>query len=130
MQNYNLNHCQSARTLITSGKSNYRGEETDKNVAQRVFDITTKFMQPIDMLTLEIKSVDEILPSVRDVHQALANYPKLPSDYQGLSKVKEWMDRMNLMKASDSLSDEDARQLKFDLESAMQRFNDVVLKGL
>ena len=70
--------------LLTQGKSNYRGEETDKNLAQRVFDITTKFMQPIDMLTLEIKSVDEISPSLRDVHQALMNYPKLPADYQGL----------------------------------------------
>ena len=44
-------------------------------------------MQPIDLLALEIKSVDEVLPSLKDVQQALANYPKLPSDYQGLNKV-------------------------------------------
>ena len=37
---------------------------------------------------------------------------------------------MSSMAASDSLSEEDARQLKFDLESAMQNFNDVVLKGI
>lgn len=69
------------------GSSNYKGEETDRNLAQLVFDITTKFMQPIDLLALEIKSVDEVLPSLKDVQQALANYPKLPSDYQGLNKV-------------------------------------------
>ena len=130
MAQYNLTHCQSAKMLLTQGKSNYRGEETDKNLAQRVFDITTKFMQPIDMLTLEIKSIDEISPSLRDVHQALLNYPKLPADYQGLQTIQRWVDKVSTMKASDSLSDDDARQLKFDLETAMQRFNDVVLKGI
>ena len=84
----------------------------------------------MDMLALDIKSVDEILPSLRDLHGALSNYPKLPSDYQGLTKVQGWVEKMNVMKASDSLSDDDARQLKFDLDSAMQRFNDVVLKGI
>ena len=82
------------------------------------------------MLTLEIKSVDEILPALRDVHQALSDYPKLPSDYQGLANVQKWVEKMNVMKASDDLSDDDVRQLKFDLDSAMQRFNDVVLKGI
>ena len=129
MQHYNLTHCQSARHLITTGKSNYKGEDTDRTTAQKVFIITTSFMQPIDMLALEIKSVDEILPSLRDLHQNLGSYPRLPSDYQGLSKVQEWVDKMSTMKASDDLSDEEARQLKFDLDSAMQRFNDVVLKG-
>ena len=130
MQNYNLNHCQSAKSLITKEKSNYGGEETDSNMAQRVFAVTTSFMQPIDMLTLEIRSVDEILPAIRDVHSALNSMPKLPSDYQGVQKVGSWVTKMNSMAASDSLSEDDARQLKFDLESAMQSFNDVVLKGI
>jgi len=60
---------------IQAGRSNYKGEDTDKNLAQRVFDITTKFIQPIDVLALGITSVDEIAPPVRDVHQALLNYP-------------------------------------------------------
>lgn len=61
--------------LITKKASNYKGEELDKNLAQRVFDITTKFMQPLDMLSLNITSVDEILPPLRDVQQALSSYP-------------------------------------------------------
>ena len=60
---------------IKEGRSNYKGEDTDKNMAQRVFDITTKFIQPIDVLTLGINSVDEIAPPIRDVHAALLNYP-------------------------------------------------------
>lgn len=29
---------------IKEGRSNYKGEDTDKNMGQRVFDITTKFI--------------------------------------------------------------------------------------
>ena len=72
------------------------------------------------MLALEIKSVDEVLPVISDVHRALIDYPKLPSGYQGLNVVSNWVNKMKAMKASDSLSDEDARQLKFDLDSSMQ----------
>ena len=126
---YGLEHCQSARTLIAKKASNYKGEELDRNLAQRVFDITTKFMQPMDMLSLNITSVDEILPPLRDVHQALLNYPQLPSDYTGLANVGKWVEKLGAMKASESLDEDEARQLRFELEGAMQRFNDIVLKG-
>ena len=129
MDNYNIQHCQSAKSLLKAGQSNYRGEETDRNLAQRVFDITTKFIAPCDVLALDIKSVDELMPPLKDVQSALQNYPNLPADYQGLSCVTRWVDKMSAMKASDELNDEDTRQLKFDLEGAMQRFNDVVLRG-
>ena len=91
MDQYNISHCMSAKTLLKSGQSNYRGEETDRNLAQRVFDITTKFIAPMDVLALDIKSVDELLPAIRDVVAALQNYPNLPADYQGLPKINNWL---------------------------------------
>ena len=92
IQQYSLEHCQSAKNLINKKASNYKGEELDRNLAQRVFDITTKFMQPLDMLSLNITSVDEILPPLRDVQNALSSYPQLPKDYQGLVNVTKWVD--------------------------------------
>ena len=86
-------------------------------------------MHTIDALSLDIYSVDEIFPSLKEVQTALSNYPQLPGDYEGLNKVTAWVDKLSGMKASDSLTEEDARQLKFELEGAMQRFNDIVLKG-
>ena len=127
MKYRSLSHCQQARTLLKNGQSNYRGEETDRNLAQRVFDITTKFMQPIDVLALDIRSVDELLPSIRDVQGALQAYPNLPSNYEGLAKVQNWLNKMQAMRASDELSESDARQLKMDLDDAMQQFKDIVL---
>lgn len=67
MAEYNLDQCQSAKIRIQAGKSNYKGEDTDKNAAQRIFDITTKFIQPVDMIALGINAVDEIMGPVRDV---------------------------------------------------------------
>ena len=104
---------------MKSGQSNYRGEETDRNLAQRVFDITTKFIAPIDVLALDIKSVDDLLPPLRDVQQALQAYPNLPADYQGLPTVTVWVNKMSTMKAHEEISEEDARQLKFELDGAM-----------
>ena len=67
MEMYSIQHCQSAKALLKAGKSNYNGEETDRNLAQRVFDITTKFIAPMDVLALDIRSVDELLPALRDI---------------------------------------------------------------
>lgn len=44
MAEFSLDHCQSAKMRLREGKSGYKGEDTDKNLAQRVFDITTKFI--------------------------------------------------------------------------------------
>lgn len=44
MAEYSLEQCVTAKNLIKAGKSNYKGEDTDKNAAQRIFDITTKFI--------------------------------------------------------------------------------------
>ena len=78
-------------------------------MAQRVFDITTKFIAPIDVLALDIKSVDDLLPALRDVQKALTEYPNLPADYQGLPTVAAWVNKMSVMKAAEEISDEDAR---------------------
>ena len=64
------------------------------------------------------------------MQQALKNYPQLPAEYEGLAHVDRWMQKLSTMKASDNLTDDDARQLKFDLEQAMQRFKDVVLSKI
>jgi len=45
MQNYSLEQCQSAKVRIQAGRSNYKGEDTDKNAAQRAFDMGLKFIQ-------------------------------------------------------------------------------------
>jgi hypothetical protein len=79
-----LHHCMSAIMRIKAGRSNYSGEDTSRILAQRVFEITTKCITANDVLELGMNSVDDVAPRIRDVHQALNNYPNLPSSYTGL----------------------------------------------
>lgn len=66
---------------IKVGKSNYSGEDISRNLAQLVFEITTKCITANDVLELGMNSVDDVAPRIRDVHQALNKYPNLPSSY-------------------------------------------------
>ena len=75
-----------------------------------------------------IVSVDELLPGLRMVQSAVQNYPNLPQSYTGLAQIGNWVNKMSGMRATDDLSEEDARQLKFELESAMQSFEEVLGK--
>lgn len=55
---YGLVHCQSATRRIKEGKSGYKGEDTDKNLAVRVMDITSKIISAMDILEMNLNSVD------------------------------------------------------------------------
>ena len=97
MQDYNLTNCLYAMVSLREKKSRYKGEEMAAGTvsklsfltmlfiqAKRVFDITSKFIAPIDVLQLGINAVDEVLPHIRDLSQALSNYPNMPSSYAGI----------------------------------------------
>ncbi len=47
----------------------------------------------------------------------------LPSDFDAKLKVKVWLDRLNTMTASEEISDDEARQMAFDLDNAYNVFN-------
>ena len=68
MTKYNLNHCQSAKMRITEGRSNYKGEETDRNIMQRVFDVTQKFISAMDVMAMNADQVDDVDPPIRELH--------------------------------------------------------------
>lgn len=119
IQKYNLEHCQSAKLRLKEGKSSYKGEETDFNVLQRVSDITSKFITATDALTLNTDSIDDIAPLIRDVFSSLSTFPNLPAGFQGARTVQKWVDIVNSRSASDTLSESEVRQCRFDLETAM-----------
>lgn len=58
----------SAIMRIKIGRSDYSGEDTSRNIAQLIFEITTKMMTANDVLELGMTSVDEVAPIIRDAH--------------------------------------------------------------
>ena len=126
MSQFGLDACQSAKMRLRDQKSGYRGEEASAGVAKRVFDITSKFIAPIDVLQLGITAVDEILPHIRDLLQALTTFPNMPPTYQGTQVVQNWVNILNSKKAADNLTDDECRQIKLDLDAACSQFKDVL----
>ena len=80
----------------------------------------------MDKLRLEIRAMDELHPDLRDLNDTMARLSLLPADFEGKSKVQTWLDTLASMGASDELTDSQARQLVFDLETSYNAFNKIL----
>jgi|LauGreDrversion4_2_1035121.scaffolds.fasta_scaffold145287_3 hypothetical protein len=52
----------------------------------------------------------------------------MPTSYTGLKSLTKWVQVLEQKKATDNLNENEMRELKYDLEQALQQFNDIVLK--
>ena len=93
------------------------------NVSKSVAEIVSLFITIMDRLRLDIRAMDELHPDVKELHETMARMSSLPSNFEGRLKVRKWLDNLNAMQASDELSEEQVRQMLFDLESAYNDFN-------
>ncbi|XP_014666441.1 PREDICTED: vacuolar protein sorting-associated protein 28 homolog isoform X2 [Priapulus caudatus] len=96
------------------------------NTSKCIADIVSLFITIMDKLRLEIRAMDEIYPDLKDLMETMNRLSILPSDFEGKAKTQTWLDTMNQMQAHDELSDQQVRQLLFDLESAYNSFNRVL----
>lgn len=70
--------------------------------------------------------MDELYTDTKDLADGLNRLILLPADFEGKAKVSKWLRTLNDMSASDELSDTQARQMLFDLESSYAAFNKVL----
>lgn len=55
--------------------------------------------------------------------------PQLPPDFQGKEFTKAWVSKLHGRSASYELSEEESRQLTFELESAYNEFMALIQRG-
>lgn len=84
------------------------------------------FITLMDKLRLEIKAMDELQPDLRDLFDTMNRLSLLPSNFEGKSKVGDWLRTLDSMHASDELTEQQVRQLIFDLESSYNAFNKIL----
>uniref|UniRef100_A0A0K8RFZ9 Vacuolar protein sorting-associated protein 28 homolog n=1 Tax=Ixodes ricinus TaxID=34613 RepID=A0A0K8RFZ9_IXORI len=96
------------------------------NTSKCIADIVSLFITIIDKLRLEIKSMDELQPDLRELSETMNRLSLIPADFEGKAKVDEWLQTMSSMAASDELNESQVRQLIFDLESSYNAFNRVL----
>jgi ESCRT-I complex subunit VPS28 len=87
-----------------------------------VAETVQAFITAIDALALENYAVDVVQPLASDLMGALTRVSSLPPDFEALVKLRLWLQKLNELRAYEELKEEEARQLKFDLESSYQAF--------
>lgn len=93
-----------------------------------IAEIVSTFITLLDRLKLGMKSMDELLPDFRELHETMGRLTMLPPTYEGSARVKNWIDKMSNMSASDDLEESEIRQMTFDLETSLNEFNKILLE--
>lgn len=96
------------------------------NTSKCIADIVSLFITIMDKLRLGIKAMDELHPELRDLVDTMNRLSIIPENFEGKEKVKNWLETLNSMQASDELTDDQIRQFLFDLESAYSAFSNLL----
>ncbi|CAJ0943989.1 unnamed protein product, partial [Mesorhabditis belari] len=92
------------------------------NLLKNVASIVEVFITVFDHLKLDQRAVDELFPSLNDLYTMICAVSRLPDDFDAKLKVKKWHDELSKKAAADQLSEDDARQMLFELEGAYSSF--------
>lgn len=92
--------------------------------ASAVAECVQHFITAMDSLRLNMVAVDQVHPLLSDLSASMLKLGGniLPPDFEGKVKVREWLGRLSKMGAADELTEQQCRQLLFDLESSYSSF--------
>ncbi|KAK9449171.1 vacuolar protein sorting-associated [Limtongia smithiae] len=88
--------------------------------ARAAADATGNFITFMDALKLNYKAKDQLHPLLGELMTSLNAVTT--RDFDGRAKIIEWLIKLNAMKATDEITDEQARQLLFDIDHAYKAF--------
>jgi ESCRT-I complex subunit VPS28 len=89
--------------------------------ASAISDATEAFITLLDALKLRLLAKDSLHPLLSDAITA-AHRATGGADFAGRAKIVQWLIALNGMRATDELSEEQARELSFDMEQAYYGF--------
>lgn len=85
-----------------------------------ILTATENFITFLDALKLNMVSKDALHPLLSEVIQSVNKVTD--GDFENRGKIIQWLITLNQMRATEELSEEQARELSFDIESAYQGF--------
>jgi len=94
-----------------------------------VFHVVQHFITAMDSLKLNMRAVDELHPHISELMESINKVNGLPPEHEAKIKVRTWLVKFSSMKAHDELSEEDARQMSFDLDGAYNAFHRFIQQG-
>lgn len=122
MELYQLDCPRATERLLKMGVPEIIRTNTGETTATLVATTVANFITAMDAVRIDTRAMDELAPYLRDLMTSLAQLD-VPDDFEPSCKVKHWLQIFNSMRATDEISDEDARQLSHDLDAAYGEFN-------
>ena len=83
----------------------------------------------MDALKLGQRAVDEIQPLISDLTSSLGKVHSIPTDFEGILKMRQWLQKLNEMRAVEEIDEDESRQLLFDLDSSYSAFHKHLSNG-
>lgn len=134
MQTYDMDCPRAAERLLKMGipepmKGGYADDGMSSNHAVTVAETVQHFITAMDGIKLEQRAVDELQPLLADLMDVLTRVPDTPNDFEPNRRVRKWLQKLNEMRAVDEISEDDARQMHMDLDSAYMEFTRYLKRG-
>ena len=85
-----------------------------------ILEATQDFITFLDALKLGLLAKDQLHPLLSDVIQSVNKVTD--RDFDGRGKIVQWLIALNQMKATEEVSEDLARELELDMNSAYQGF--------
>ncbi|KAL8923829.1 MAG: hypothetical protein Q9208_004390 [Pyrenodesmia sp. 3 TL-2023] len=103
-----------------AGPSNNASQSRTSATGSQILLATENFITFLDALRLNMLSKDSLHPLLSEVIQSVNQVTTI--DFENRGKIISWLIRLNGMKATEELGEEEARQLTFDMEGAYAGF--------
>lgn len=85
-----------------------------------ILEATQEFITFLDAVKLGLLSKDQLHPLLSDVIQSVNKVTD--KDFDNRGKIVQWLITLNQMKATEELSEQQARELELDIQQAYQGF--------
>lgn len=123
---YNIN-CKTALLRLRSGIPQTGLNDTNNNKnkeydTSEILTITELFITVMDAVRLNMIAVDQIFIPQKDILDSLHRIKSIPATHEVPTKIQYWVTTLSQMRASDSLTEEQVRQLAFDQEQTYSQF--------
>ncbi|KAL8732795.1 MAG: hypothetical protein Q9181_003833 [Wetmoreana brouardii] len=102
------------------GPSNNASQPRTSATGSQILLATENFITFLDALRLNMLSKDSLHPLLSEVIQSVNQVTA--TDFDNRGKIISWLIRLNGMKATEELGEDEARQLTFDMEGAYAGF--------
>ncbi|KAG9075432.1 Vacuolar protein-sorting-associated protein 28, partial [Ceratobasidium sp. UAMH 11750] len=124
MRRYNMDHPAALHRVqvgVPATIEHSSEQSGSAETAKWVAETTQSFITFMDALNLRLRAKDQLHPRLQELMTGYAKF-KDSARWEGRGKIVSWLITLNAMKASDEITEDQARQLLFDIDHAYHEF--------